>query len=373
MLTYTIYFSNTSSRFSAVNVRITDTYDANLTYLGATVSDARIEFVGIYPPRNIVWRIYAMPNNDPTRFWIRPRFSVAQPFDPAQSPITNMAGIDGVGDATGAMWRTEETTVMMPELEIRKTGTPPAVQPGGKIVYTLYFTNSTGYDITATNVLIQELYDANVTYYTSSISPVPGRTDQWAWEDLAPGESGSFKVAVLVDKPLPAGVAVIRNQARIFCDQSNPVTSAEYQTGIRAPVLNVGTGDWPDPVNRGNPLQYTIGYTNNGSIAATNVAFTNTLDPYVTFASATPPPIGGSCPGNVCRWAPPNLNPGSYSTIVIQVNVKSDIPCSVTRLTNRAAIGSSEVGANTDIEYTSLPPTNCSYKIFVPLVMKSYQ
>lgn len=373
-LTYTIYFSNTSGRFSAINVRITDTYDANLTYLGAEVSDpTRIEFVGTFPPRDIVWRVYTMPNNDPTLFWIRPRFSVAEPFDPAAAPLINMAGVDGQGDATGAVWRTEETMVKLPSLAIEKTGVPPAVAPGGKIVYTLRFTNTTAYNITATNVLIQELYDPNVSYYSSTVAPVAGTTDEWTWVDLAPGDSGSFKVAVLVDKPLPAGVLNVMNQARISCDEALAVTSDPYQTTINVPVLNVGTADWPDPVNRGNPLQYTIGYTNNGSLNATAVTFTNILDPYVNFASATPPPIGGSCPGNICTWYLPNLNMGSFSQIVIQVDVRDEIPCSVTRLTNRATIQSSEVGPNTDIEYTTLPPGDCSYLIYIPLVTKNHQ
>jgi uncharacterized repeat protein (TIGR01451 family) len=329
--------------------------------------------VGTFPPRDIVWRIYTMPNNDPTLFWIQPRFSVAEPFDPEESPLVNMAGIDGLGDATGAVWRTEETAVKLATLAIRKTGAPPSVAPGGKIIYTLRFTNTTEYNITATNVVIQELYDSNVYYYSSTIAPIPGTTDQWAWADLAPGDIGSFKVAVLVDKPLPAGVQYLMNQARISCDEATAVTSAPYQTVVTVPVLNVGTADWPDPVNRGNPLQYTIGYTNNGSLNATAVTFTNILDPYVSFSSATPPPIGGSCPGNICTWYLPNLNMGSFSQIVIQVSVRDEIPCSITRLTNRATIQSSEVGPNTDIEYTTLPPGDCSYLIYIPLVAKNHQ
>jgi len=374
MLTYTVYFSNTSGRYSAVNVRITDTYDADLTYLGAEVSDSRIEFVGAFPPRTLVWRVYTMPNNDPTLYWIRPRFTVAAPFDPGNAPLVNLAGIDGGGDATSAVWREEPTDIMMPALAIRKTGTPPSVVPGGKIVYTLRFTNTTPYDgMTATDVVIEELYDANVSYYTSSVAPIAGTTDQWAWADMPKGAIGTFKVAVLVDKPLPAGVVSIINQARISCAEASTVYSPEYQTGVNAPALNVGTTDWPDPVNRANPLQYTIGYTNNGSLGATAITFTNTLDPYVTFVSATPPPVGGSCPGNVCTWNLPQLNPGGYSSIIINVTVKNEVPCSITRLTNRATIQSAEVGPRTDIEYTALPPANCSYSVYLPLVLRNDQ
>ena len=58
--------------------------------------------------------------------------------------------------------------------------------------------------------------------------------------------------------------------------------------------LLISKADTPDPVSVGQPLAYTIIYTNTGVLTTTNVVITETYDSNVSFALATPPPDVGN-------------------------------------------------------------------------------
>jgi fimbrial isopeptide formation D2 family protein/uncharacterized repeat protein (TIGR01451 family) len=366
VLTYTLTFSNSSGRFGATNGRITDTYDANLTYLGASKSSTLIQGPYFYPPRTVVWTIPFLPNNNPTEYWIKPFFQVVKPFDPADVPLVNQAGIDAQGDMTGPVWRTEETDLKMPALQIKKTGSPAYVQPGGTIYYTMRFTNTTTYNVTATSVLIQDTYDPYVNFVSASPTPNPGTNNKWDWQPLGQGDGGTIRVTVTVDIPVPAGVTEVVNKASISCDQVLSNWSPDLHTALQVPILNISTIDQPDPVEPGGALLYTIAFTNVGSLKATQPVLVNTLDSHVTFFDGDPDPVGNSCPNNICTWNLPDLNPSSWSHVRIYVTVDDTIPPGVNRLVNRVSLSALEVGPNTDIEYTALPFSG--YYIFLPLI-----
>ncbi len=373
VLTYTLTFSNSSGRYGAVDARITDTYDANLTYLGASVSHPSL-IQGPYSGglRTLYWTIAFLPNNNPTEYWIKPYFQVAKPFDPLQVPLENTAGIDGASDRTGAVWRTEETGLKMPALQIKKYGTPAFVPAGGTIAYTLRFTNTAAYPVTATGVVVEDTYDPNVSFVSASPAPInPPDNDRWSVDPLGQNDWGSIKVTVTVDMPVPAGVTQVVNRASISCDQVLASASPPFYTALQVPVLNISTIDYPDPVSPTWSLAYTIAFTNNGTANATNPILVDTLDPNVTFFDAVPDPVGNTCPGNVCTWNLPNLNQGSFSKVTLYVNVKPEIPPGVVRLVNRAALSSDQVGPNTDIEYTAIWGAGGAFPVYLPLIYKN--
>lgn len=74
---------------------------------------------------------------------------------------------------------------------------------------------------------------------------------------------------------------------------------------------------FPDPVNSGSQLNYTIVVTNNGAGNATNVTVVETYPAGVVFHSASPPPDLGT--NNT--WSLGNLTPAQSVTINITVNV----------------------------------------------------
>ncbi len=368
-LTYTLTFGNSSHDYSANSVRITDTFDTNLTFVNYTTNKTGVS-ISQPSPNTIVWSVGSLPSNGSlTDYWIKAVFLVGAPMSQADPLLLNYAAIDGRGDMTGKVERTEWTTVTLPFLTILKSASPPTVGPGGLINYTIRFTN-TG-TMQASNVMIEEIYDPNVSFLLATPPPVTGTTNLWNWGDLVVGGSGTINVTVRVDRPVPAGVETVYNQARISCDEVYPVTSPQVQTGLTVPRLLISKRDQPDPVPEGANLVYTIRYTNTG-LLATQTKITDTLGTYAnTFISADPWP-GNNCAGGVCIWDRGNLTPGGTGTIVLTVRVDDVIPPSVWRLTNQVRIGSYEVGPRTVIEYTQIEGRVPGTYIFLPAVFKGY-
>jgi uncharacterized repeat protein (TIGR01451 family) len=72
------------------------------------------------------------------------------------------------------------------KLEINKTGVPDPVSPGGTLNYTIRV-NNTG-NATATNVIVTETYDGNVTFVSAVPASLPGN-DTWKFTSLNVSET----------------------------------------------------------------------------------------------------------------------------------------------------------------------------------------
>ncbi|MEY3442629.1 MAG: hypothetical protein RLZZ519_910 [Bacteroidota bacterium] len=67
-----------------------------------------------------------------------------------------------------------------------------------------------------------------------------------------------------------------------------------------------------------------VNFANNGTVAASNVTATYTLDPLVTFVSSNPAPT--SVVGNVVSWLIPSAPAGYYQTFTVVTNTPSLTP-----------------------------------------------
>ena len=89
-------------------------------------------------------------------------------------------------------------------LSLTKTDAPDPVRAGSKLTYTIDYANDGASKLPATNVVLTETYDPNVTF--DSASPMPSDGDNvWALADLAPGASGTTTVTVDVASGLSEG------------------------------------------------------------------------------------------------------------------------------------------------------------------------
>lgn len=103
--------------------------------------------------------------------------------------------------------------------------------------------------------------------------------------------SGSFAAVSLVAKSGPAGLAT--NQ--VVVGSSTPDATPANNTGqavvtVNAPPaadLVLRLSDYPDPIQVGNPLTYTLQVANTGALAAVNTVVTNWLPDNVTLGSIT--------------------------------------------------------------------------------------
>ena len=162
------------------------------------------------------------------------------------------------------------------------------VAAGANLTYTITYSNATSASETATNVVIKETYDPNVTFVSAS-PPADAGDNQWNIGTLTPGDSGTITVTVAVKTPLPDGTQIV-NSALIESDQGTANTQ-EVTTVQSSPVLAIKKISSVDPVAAGANLTYTITYSNatSASETATNVVVKETYDPNVTFVSASPP------------------------------------------------------------------------------------
>ena len=184
---------------------------------------------------------------------------------------------------------TQEVTTVQSSavLAINKIHSVDPVKAGNNLTYTITYSNCSCSTENATNVVIKEAYDTNVTYVSASPAPNVGN-NQWNIGTLAPGASGTITVTVQVKTPLPDGTQIV-NSALIQSDQGTANTQ-EVTTVQSNAVLAINKIGSVDPVAAGANLTYTITYSNATSATetATKVVIKESYDANVTFVSASP-------------------------------------------------------------------------------------
>jgi len=108
-----------------------------------------------------------------------------------------------------------ETEAQTPIITVTQTDHLDPVQPGELLTYTITYTNAGSG--AASNVVITETYDSNVSFVSANPAPDAGTDHQWTLASLSPGDSGTIAVTVLVKSPLYQNV--IRNSVAADADQ----------------------------------------------------------------------------------------------------------------------------------------------------------
>ena len=332
-LTYTINYSNSSDDSdesegskTVTNVVITETYDSNVTFVSAS------------PPPDVgnnQWNIGTLKCGHSGTITVT--VTVMNPLADGTQLVNNVSIQSDQCSKTAQ----EITTVQSnPVLGIKKIHSVDPVAAGANLTYTITYSNATSGTEIATNTVITETYDPNVTFVSASPSPNTGN-NQWDVGDLAPGDSGTITVTVAVKTPLPNGTQLV-NKASIQSGQDTANTQ-EVTTVQSSPVLAINKIHSVDPVAAGANLTYTITYSNSTSASetATNAVIKETYDPNVTFVSASPPPNAGNN-----QWNLGSLAPGDSGTITVTVQVKADLQ-NGTQILNSALIQSDQGTANT--------------------------
>ncbi len=228
-----------------------------------------------------------------------------------------------ITDATGLI------TVRAPVLEVTLSDGPDPVEAGATLVYTITY-NNTG-NAAATSARLTLNLDDNVSYVTASSPPSSGsgQVRRWSLGSMSAGVSRQVIVTTTVLMPLDNGVP-LTSVVGLDSYQTVAVTDSERTTVHSQPVLHIGKGDAPDPVQAGNSIFYTLVFSNTGNMNATGVVITDALPAHTTFLGAS---CGGSHANGVVTWALDTLEVGSRSQCTLIVDV--DKPLAVgTVITN---------------------------------------
>ena len=220
---------------------------------------------------------------------------------------------DGINDATSHAYA-NLSIVSSPHLTITKTDSNDPVNPGDVFNYTITITNDG--NANATNVIVKETYDDNVTFVSSS--PSGYGNDEWHIPLLQPGDSYTINITVRVRSPLDN--TWLYNYVNVTCDEGCYNETDETTQVISAPVLHIAKSAVPAFLENGSIIKYTIDVWNDGTMAAHNVTVTDLYDSRVAYISSSPSPLHGN---NV--WMFDELNVGDTIEITIFAKVISNV------------------------------------------------
>jgi uncharacterized repeat protein (TIGR01451 family) len=309
-LTYTIIYENNGT-LNATNVTVTEVYDANVTFVSADpLPDSGT---------NDTWTIPNLPVG--LIFYINVTVRVSESVTNG-TILHNFVNI--TSDEGGVNNHTAATLVVgAPVLEIAKSAFPAPVEPGETLTYTILFENVG--DAAATNTILTDTLPAHVTYLSAAPKPNQtlneNRTLVWSIGLLPSDELRIVTITVTVDTPLPCGCDLV-NFVNLTADGVDEVNHTEETKVVATPRLDISKFDYPEPVEAGGVLTYTIVINNTGCGNATNVTVTEVYDANVTFVSATPAPDTS----NNNTWTFAMLNASESEVIAITVMVASPLP-----------------------------------------------
>ncbi len=331
-LTYTLAYSNTGGA-DAASVVISDTIDGNTTFVDSSPSPSNIVGSTYY------WDIGDLPAGNADTILIT--VSVVSPLS-SGTLLTNTANI---GSAGGYDDQDIETTTVLgnPELHLLKEANTDVVEPGNLITYTLWYSNSG--DAPAVDVHITDTIDANTSFVASD---PPHDSGNYVWEigELWPSDTHQITVTVRVTDSLPNGTpltndAIIRGAGNIT-DADQAIVNVES-----APILSVVKEASSGVIEAGDPLTYTIWYSNTGNAPATGVVISDTLPTQLHFQSAIPGISGSS--GQEQFWDVGTVNVGGPYSITVAVTSEDTIPDDA-QLTNQVTMSSVETDTVTTEE-----------------------
>jgi uncharacterized repeat protein (TIGR01451 family) len=228
---------------------------------------------------------------------------------------------------------------LAPGLELNKTVSSVAVNPGELLTYTLTVTN-TQIALPATSILLTDMVPANTSFISAS-GPytLNGSLVEWSFASLPGGASTSVELVVHADGEDCSPIS--NADYRVRSDQiPQPIFGAAVITSITNPFQL--SKDHFAIVVPGQTITFTHTLQNNGSITGTiGLTYSSSLG----WASATLPVTA-------------TLGPGEQLSLPIRINVPMDAlfgSVEETSLTASCIAEPSNRVSNTDRSYYQLP------------------
>ncbi len=355
-LTYTITYSNSSSTL-AHSVVITDRLPDHVTFFTTTG-----DLISYQPATPLAGQVmtYTVGNLAQVDGLQTITLAVAVTTPLTNSTVlTNEAWIGAAEPAVGGTGPVTTTVQSAPYIVLDKSANDPLVSPGDTLTYTLEAVN-TG-NANATGVIITDVLPIHTYFVTATgtftpTSPAAGDVVTWTLGSLQ-GESLQTLTATLVvtiETPLTNGLK-IANTAWITSAEGALSDDTVTVTVGSVPTLTLTKADFPDPVDAGATLLYTITVVNDASAfgPATGVVITDVVPDNTTFVTATQNGFSGPVGGIITWTLGSSLAPGNSAIVTFTVDVDSPLADGTT-LTNTAWVTSAEQVGDTDTETTAV-------------------
>lgn len=339
-ITYTITVENVGGR-DATGVALSDTLGVNVEY--TTASGSHTHSAGL-----IEWTAFDLAAGATTSRTVTA--TVVDPMPVGATVTTNSAtahddGSHGV-DPTPTD-NTDTATVVLGsvvDLSITKTDHTSTASPGDALTYDVVVTNLG--DRNADGATVTDTFDENLTFVSaSSGGSYDAGTHSVTWtgvdiEGVNGANTATFTVTARIIDPVPAGVDQVTNSATVeHPDDVEPGNDTDSDvTDIDAEVdLVITKTDGVDSAIPGDTLTYDLVVTNTANRGASGVTVTDTLDPSLTFVSATA--SGTYDPGTRrVTWSLGVVEVGDVDTLSVTATVNDPLGADVTRIRNTAAV-----------------------------------
>ncbi|MCS7061554.1 MAG: choice-of-anchor Q domain-containing protein [Anaerolineae bacterium] len=335
-LTYTILYTNVGQEV-AVGVVLSEVLPAYMEFVGPLGASGWFTAGGgVYT--------YSLGNLPPgaagaVQFVVRP----LSPWRWGTVTVTNNALIGGdPAEVNLSNNSAVDTTPVQAsfDVQVSKRDHGQTAFAGGLITYTISYTNQG--NMVAAGVVLTEIIPTQTTYVGSGWTQVGAGSVYTLWVgDLLPGQTGLATLVVQVSDPLSPGTTLVTNTVQIgydstFGSEADPSNSQfSINTLLGAVDLAVQISDGGISVTAGSLLTYTITFSNNGTLTATDVLFTFPL-PAHTQASSNP--LWTLIMPGVYRYSAGTLAPGQAGTVTFVVQVDTPLPNTVDSITGTVSI-----------------------------------
>ena len=237
----------------------------------------------------------------------------------------------------GTMFTVAANPPLIPDLAISKSASPVSFTAGSSATYIIQVSN-VGNAPSSGLITVTDTLDANLTFV--SATPLPGGTCSVAGQVVTCTTTASIAagasvfIPITVNVPANAPATVTNNVTVAGGGDTNPANNSfVLPSSVSAPDLTISKTANPVAFTQGQSGAYTITANNIGNAPSSGtVTVTDTLDPSLTFVSATGSSWSCSAAGQVvtCTTSVVIAAGASASPITINVNVGANAPTSVT-------------------------------------------
>jgi uncharacterized repeat protein (TIGR01451 family) len=324
-LGYTIVFTNVGEA-AARNVRITETYDAHVSY----------QFAAPYQPTNPppgaanIWAFDTLGAGASRTIF------VTVLVDGSLAPGTTLNNQVTIGGARLEQDVAAESTIVtsVPSLTVTLTDQPDPVDAGNNLVYQVGYANQGNAPVH--NVCITMTYDDHLVFVVSDPPPESGTDNVWCFAELPGGGSGDIDITVRVDEFMVDQDVLVSSV--VGRSDETDESSAFAETVVNAPALSMKKSASQEPAVAFRPLAYTLVYTNVGHRATGALRITDAVPANTHYASCQPLPCFYSSSDRVVTWRNDSgLAAGASRSLTLVVNVDRNLDTG-TLLSNRALV-----------------------------------
>ena len=312
IIIYTITVTN-NGLSDATGVSLTDNLPFGLTYVSDDSAGDFNQFSGI-------WNIGNLGNQDVVSLNITASIDASSAgktiTNTTSAAIADQADPSTSGDQLDAVIFVDNKT----DIVLSKVANSLTPNEGDTIIYKIQVTNNSV--ITATNLIVQDILPAGLTYISGTPSKGIWNNPNWTINSLNSGVTSTLLLTAKVDVGT-AGQS-LTNTISNTQDQLDTNATADDSDEIivisSSDLVTVKSVDISTP-NEGDTITYSIAVTNNGKSNATSVSLIDKLPTGITYVSDD---AGGDYNSNTGLWNIGGLLNGITRILHIQATVNAN-------------------------------------------------